>query len=121
MKIGDIANAAGVTTSRIRFYEKRGIIAPAPRRGNGYRDYPEELIAILRFIEQAQGLGFSLKEIASVKIADGPHPISCEEAVRMLSAKLGAVDALIREAQDRKRRITALIADLQGRRQGAAA
>ena len=55
MKIGEIAKAAGVTTSRIRFYERRGIIAPAVRGGNGYRDYPKELVGILRFIEQAQG------------------------------------------------------------------
>lgn len=116
MKIGDIARAAGVTTSRIRFYEKRGIIAPAARGANGYRDYPEELIAILRFIEQAQGLGFSLKEIASVEVAEGDHPISCDEAIRLLSGKLVAVDAMIAEAKARKSRISALIAELQSRK-----
>ncbi|UFS67503.1 MULTISPECIES: MerR family transcriptional regulator [Paracoccus] len=120
MKIGDIARAAGVTTSRIRFYEKRGIIAPAVRGPNGYRDYPEELIAILRFIEQAQGLGFSLKEIASVDVAQGDHPISCDEAIRLLSGKLDSVAALIAEAKERQRRIKALIAELQGRKQSAA-
>lgn len=113
MKIGDIAKAAGVTTSRIRFYERRGIIAPAARGANGYRDYPENLVAILRFIEQAQGLGFSLKEIASVELAEGPHPISCDEAVALLSQKLEAVDAMIAEAQARRQRIEALIGELQ--------
>ncbi|AYF00635.1 MerR family transcriptional regulator [Paracoccus yeei] len=115
MKIGEIAKAAGVTTSRIRFYERRGIIAPAVRGENGYRDYPEELVAILRFIEQAQSLGFSLKEIAGVEIAEGEHPISCDEAIQLLSAKMTAVDALIAEARDRKRRIKALIGELQQR------
>ncbi len=113
MKIGDIAKAAGVTTSRIRFYERRGIIAPAARGANGYRDYPENLVAILRFIEQAQGLGFSLKEIASVELAEGPHPISCTEAVALLSQKLEAVDAVIAEAQARRQRIETLIGELQ--------
>ncbi len=116
MKIGDIARAAGVTTSRIRFYEKRGIIAPAVRGKNGYRDYPEELVAILRFIEQAQSLGFSLKEIAGVEIAEGEHPISCDEAIQLLSEKLAAVDAVIAEAKARKSRIKALIGELQERR-----
>ncbi|MDR5651091.1 MerR family transcriptional regulator [Ruixingdingia sedimenti] len=120
MKIGDIARAAGVTTSRIRFYERRGIIAPAARGANGYRDYPADLIAILRFIEQAQGLGFSLKEIASVEVAGGAHPISCDEAIRLLSRKLDSVAALIAEAEGRKRRIEALIAELRERRQDAA-
>ena len=59
MKIGEIASAAGVSTSRIRFYEKRGIIPPAIRDDNGYRDYSPDLIGQLNFIEQAQKLGFS--------------------------------------------------------------
>lgn len=120
MKIGEIANAAGVTTSRIRFYERRGIIAPAARGPNGYRDYPEELVALLRFIEHAQGLGFTLREIASVEVRSGPHPISCAEAIRLLSAKRDAVDALIAEARQRKRRIEALIGELQASQAGTA-
>lgn len=113
MKIGEIAKAAGVTTSRIRFYEARGIIAPADRGPNGYRDYPEALIALLRFIEQAQGLGFTLREIASVEVRSGPHPISCAEAIRLLSAKREAVDALIAEAEERRRKIDVLITELE--------
>ena len=38
MKIGEIAKAAGVSTSRIRFYERKGIIPPGARGSNGYRD-----------------------------------------------------------------------------------
>ncbi len=120
MKIGEIAKAAGVTTSRIRFYEKRGIIAPAARGANGYRDYPVELVSLLKFIEQAQGLGFTLKEISSVEARAGDHPISCAEAIDMLTVKLRSVEALIVEAKDRKRRIEALIGELAGREQSAA-
>ncbi|WP_449045299.1 MerR family transcriptional regulator [Paracoccus versutus] len=120
MKIGEIAKAAGVTTSRIRFYERRGIIAPAARGPNGYRDYPEELVALLRFIEQAQGLGFTLREIASVEVRSGPHPISCAEAIRLLSAKRDAVDALIAEAKERRRRIDTLIDELRVSQEGTA-
>lgn len=119
MKIGEIAKAAGVTTSRIRFYEARGIIAPAARGPNGYRDYPEELIALLRFIEQAQGLGFTLREIASVQVRSGPHPISCAEAIRLLSDKREAIDALIAEAKERKCKIDALIAELEQSQMGS--
>ena len=51
MKIGEIAAAAaGVTTSRIRFYEREGIIPAADRDTNGYRDYPVELVRMLQFI-----------------------------------------------------------------------
>lgn len=113
MKIGEIARAAGVTTSRIRFYERQGIIPPARRGANGYRDYPQELVSLLRFIEQAQGLGFTLREIAEVEIGTGDHIISCTDALALLARKRDAVTALIAEARDRKRRIEALMAELQ--------
>jgi DNA-binding transcriptional MerR regulator len=113
MKIGDIAEAAGVTTSRIRFYEREGIIPAATRGANGYRDYPPELVAQLRFIEQAQGLGFSLREIASVELQPGAHIVSCTDALAMLTEKHKTVTALIAEARDRKKRIEALMADLE--------
>lgn len=115
MKIGEIANAAGVTTSRIRFYERKGIIATADRGQNGYRDYPPELVELLRFIEQAQELGFSLKEIASIEVDldDPDHIVSCDDALPMLAAKLQAVDELIREAQARKRKIEAMMSQMR--------
>ena len=113
MKIGEIAKAAGVSTSRIRFYEREGIIPPADRGANGYRDYPAELVALLRFIEQAQGLGFTLREIADVEIGTGAHIVSCTDALALLAQKRETVIALIAEAQDRKHRIEALIAELE--------
>ena len=117
MKIGDIAKAAGVTTSRIRFYEREGIIPPADRGQNGYRDYPAELVTLLRFIEQAQALGFSLKEIASVDIQPGEHIVSCTDALALLAEKHKTITALIAEARDRKRRIELLMAELEASRQ----
>ncbi len=113
MKIGEIAKAAGVTTSRIRFYEKRGIIPPALRGDNGYRDYSPDVVGTLRYIEQAQNLGFTLREIVDVEPGTGDHPVACGVAIELLSRKLTAVDQLIAEAQERKQRILALIAELE--------
>ena len=117
MKIGEIAKAARVSTSRIRFYEREGIIPPADRGANGYRDYPPDLVTLLRFIEQAQGLGFTLREIADVEIGSGEHIVSCTDALTLLARKRDTVTALIAEAQNRKRRIEALMAELEASRQ----
>ena len=113
MKIGEIAKAAGVSTSRIRFYEREGIIPAAERGANGYRNYPADLIALLRFIEQAQLLGFTLREISEVETGAGEHIVSCTDALAMLAKKRDTITALIAEAQDRKRRIVALMAELE--------
>lgn len=115
MKIGEVAKAAGVTTSRIRFYEREGVIPPADRGKNGYRDYPDRLVRLLRFIEQAQGLGFTLREIADVEIGAGEHIVSCTDALALLAKKHETVSALILEATDRKHRIEALMAELGAR------
>ncbi len=116
MKIGEIAKAAGVSTSRIRFYEREGIIPAAERGANGYRNYPADLIALLRFIEQAQHLGFTLREISEVETGAGEHIVSCSDALAMLAKKRDTIIALIAEARDRKRRIEALMAELEANR-----
>lgn len=62
MKIGELARRSGLTASRIRFYEASGLIA-AQRLGNGYRDYPEQALAVLELIACGQQAGFSLEEM----------------------------------------------------------
>jgi DNA-binding transcriptional MerR regulator len=94
-------------------YEKRGLIAAAARNDNGYRDYPPDLVGLLRYIGEAQSLGFTLKEIAEAGPSTGEHPVSCDQALDLLRGKLAAVERLISEAQDRRRRILDLIEQLQ--------
>lgn len=118
MKIGEVAKRAGVTTSRIRFYEAEGLIPSAPRGANGYRDYPETLVATLRFVEQAQRLGFSLKEIAGHAAMEGKV---CETLPQKLRDKLAEVDAHIAAAQARRAELVTLIAALEQGRQAEAA
>ena len=66
MNISKVAKATGLTTKTIRYYEDQGLIPPASRQSNGYRDYSELHIRELNFISQARELGFSLKECADL-------------------------------------------------------
>lgn len=58
-----LAREAGVNPQTIRYYERRGLIPPPPRTGSGYRRFPPDTIRRVRFIRQAQALGFTLREI----------------------------------------------------------
>lgn len=58
-----LAEAAGVNQQTIRYYERRGLIPEPPRTGSGYRMFPPDTLRRVRFIKQAQALGFTLKEI----------------------------------------------------------
>jgi len=66
MNIGDAAAAAGVTPKMIRHYEALGLIPEPDRTEAGYRLYGEREVAMLRFIRQSRGLGFSMKQIESL-------------------------------------------------------
>ncbi|WP_167485707.1 MerR family transcriptional regulator [Nocardia terpenica] len=50
MQIGDFAAATGTTTRMLRHYESQGLLEPARRDANGYRDYDESQIAQARQI-----------------------------------------------------------------------
>ena len=46
MRIGELAKRAGVGTSKIRFYESRGLLAPAARLANGYLRDPDVSVEV---------------------------------------------------------------------------
>lgn len=95
MKIGVLAQATGVSRDTLRFYERKGLIR-ADRWPNGYRDYPEGVVALVRLIRQAQALGFGLAEIAG--LLDGLNGgIAQAEIERILQAKLLEIDARMRD------------------------
>jgi MerR family mercuric resistance operon transcriptional regulator len=63
--IGRVAAEVGVNIQTIRYYERRGLLAPPERTKSGYRQYSGDAVSRLRFIRHAQELGFSLNEVAA--------------------------------------------------------
>ena len=71
MKIGELAQRAGVAASAIRYYEQLGLL-PKPVRGvNGYRVYSDSALERLHLIQIGQNLGFSLQAIQRVLALQG--------------------------------------------------
>jgi len=65
LTIGEVARRAGVATSAVRFYERRGLLAADARR-SGQRRYRDETLRRLVFIGMLQDAGLSLEDIAAV-------------------------------------------------------
>lgn len=63
MWISEAAGRAGVNVQTLRYYERRGLLPKPPRRGSGYREFPDDAVRVVRFIKRAQDLGFSLDEV----------------------------------------------------------
>ena len=106
MLIGQLADATGLATQTIRFYEREGLL-PTPTRGpNGYRLYDAGPLNRLTFIRTAQTAGLTLGEIRSIVDLrdDGDSP--CAHVTTLLSAKLADVHT-------RRRELDALAAELE--------
>ncbi|WP_036129073.1 MerR family transcriptional regulator [Marinobacter nitratireducens] len=66
MKIGELADISGLAPSRIRFYERIGLLRTVDRQANGYRSYPPEAVTMLKLITTAQQAGFTLEELTAL-------------------------------------------------------
>jgi DNA-binding transcriptional MerR regulator len=62
MLIGELSSRVGIPSSTIRYYEKMKLI-PKVRDSNGYRNYPDDIVNLLKLIIKAKDLGFTLTEI----------------------------------------------------------
>lgn len=66
MQIGSAARKSGISAKAIRYYESVGLIPSPARTDSGYRSYSDVDVETLRFIQRARGLGFSVKDVASL-------------------------------------------------------
>jgi DNA-binding transcriptional MerR regulator len=92
MFIGQLARAAGVGTDTVRFYERAGLLPQPERTAAGYRMYDEAALKRLRFIKQAQALGFSLDEIKRVLNLRGQGKETCRCVMAMAEATLSETE-----------------------------
>jgi len=64
MKVSELARRSGLAPSAIRFYETVGVLPPASRRPNGYREYGEQDLCRVRVLASLRALGLDLDESA---------------------------------------------------------
>lgn len=118
LTIGEVAKRAGVGVETIRFYERRGLVAQPPRpQEGGFRAYPAAAVERVRFIRQAQKLGFSLREIHELLALEADPHADCAEVQAQAAAKLEEVERKIGELDRIRMALTALVTACPG--QGA--
>lgn len=107
MKIGQLAATSGVPASTIRFYEQKGLMPPATRRANGYREYDAAALQRLQLIKFSQGLGFSLDELPGLLThQDG---FDHDMIMQRLTRKAAEVDEMLTRLTTQKARIATLM------------
>jgi len=112
---GEVASRGGVNLETIRYYERRGLLPKPPRTPAGYRTFDAAALRRLRFIKQAQALGFSLKEIKELLALRVDPRTSCADVRRRAEAKIADVEAKLRVLRTMKRALVQLTAACAGR------
>ena len=96
MRIGIVAERAGVGVETVRFYERVGLVERPRKPGDGgYRVYPAEAVDRIRFVRHAQRLGFSLKEIEELLLLRSDPSTECADVRERAQTKLDAVNRKI--------------------------
>jgi MerR family copper efflux transcriptional regulator len=110
MRIGELAERAGVTPRTIRYYEKLQLLGPSERTGRGFRYYTEAELARLKKIDTLKELGLSLEEIQSVidlYFAEADGALQGQQKI------LQILEQHLRDTESRIADLVAFRADLQ--------
>lgn len=114
MNIGAAAAASGVSAKMIRHYEATGLLRPAARRDNAYRDYHESDVHELRFVRRARKLGFSTHEIAALLALWRDDERPSREVRRIAQGHLDDLERRIAEMQAMAATLTKLVSACHG-------
>lgn len=109
LKIGQLAKSVGVNIETIRYYERLNLLGPTSRLPSGYRLYDSNSQRRLRFIKNAQALGFTLHEIEELLSLRVTSTARCGDVQRKAQVKLAHVKAKVRDLQALARALEGLI------------
>jgi DNA-binding transcriptional MerR regulator len=98
--IGQLAQALGIATSTVRYYERINLVRPEARSGSNYRLYGREALERLKFIRAAQAIGFTLDDIALLLSHRNDSESCCRKVQGLIEERL---DDLKQRMEDLRR------------------
>lgn len=114
VRIGELAQACGVTAKTLRYYEGEGLVPEPARTAAGYRDYDPEILDRIAFIRSAQAAGLTLRQIReTLLIRDGGQP-PCRHVAELVEHRLDEVEQRLRELRHTRAQLRRLQQRLVG-------
>src|SRR5215469_1713252 len=111
---GALAAETGCNIEPIRYYERIGILPPAPRSEGGHRLYGPDLVNRLLFVHRARDLGFALEEIRELLgLIDGGH-YTCAQIEGIALAHVEQIRRKISDLTKLKKTLEAMAAQCSG-------
>jgi len=117
MRIGELADRAGVSLKALRYYEGLGLLE-AERLPNGYRDYDEADVRVVEEIRQLTALGIRVEDtrpFVECLVAGHENGDDCLASVEAYRDAIATLDAQARELAERRTRLIELLAHAEER------
>ena len=109
LKIGELAELAGISRDALRFYEKHGLITPTARTDSGYRLYSKSDVLRISFILSAKEVGFTLNEIHQLlELEVTKDKKSCQDVKEFVDNKIQVVNQRLIEMKKIKQSLKTL-------------
>ncbi|RZS45174.1 DNA-binding transcriptional MerR regulator [Herbihabitans rhizosphaerae] len=119
MRIGELAQRSGTTTRALRYYESQGLLR-SRRTSNGYREYDETAVRVVREIRTLVTIGFRLEDtrpFVECLFAGHESGDACPDSVATYRRKLAEIDACIDELRAARATISDAMAQAVARRE----
>jgi Cu(I)-responsive transcriptional regulator len=114
MNIGEAAALAGVSSKAIRYYESVGLIQRAQRAENGYRDFSDQDVHMLRFINRARSLGFSVAEVGDLVELYSDRRRASADVREVAAGAIARIEAKIDELEGMRATLRHLVRKCHG-------
>ena len=109
MRIGELADRAGVSAKTVRYYEGIGLLDEPGRHANGYRSYDADAADRLRFIRDAQAAGLSLAQTREILEMKDDGESTCSHTTSLLERRLSDVNRQIESLLAAKAELESLL------------
>ena len=113
MNIGEAARQSELPPKTIRYYEDIALVKPS-RSGNGYRDYSENDIHRLRFLQRSRSLGFTIEECRLLLSLYEDDQRASADVKAVANQKISEIDRKIKELRSLRKTLSALAQNCHG-------
>jgi len=96
LTISQLAKAADIPTTTVRYYERIGLVKPESRSYGNYRLYSNRSLEKLMFVRAAQAIGFTLGDIRTL-LGDGQRAPCCGDVKSLIEDRLSDIAGRLKD------------------------
>jgi MerR family copper efflux transcriptional regulator len=108
LRIGEVAETTGLTSSAIRFYESAGVLPEPARTASGYRGYSNEDVDLIRFVSRLRALELPLPEVSEIVALRREGTAPCKEVRSAISNEISAIEIRIEDLKRLRNELVSL-------------